>query len=117
MEQFAIYLWSISTNLQSMCLINGLFGIFLGGFLWFLAQGDSDGESFLPVLKNWFISGCVCIVLFALIPDRQSLALIFAYPYIKSGVQNVTQSKQMQKLSQVSTLYLDKVIKDLQKTN
>lgn len=125
MEQFAIYLWSIVDQVKFVFAPIVGMGLFAGIFTMFVAttfklndvsKTDIGAEKYFSIGKKISISFCILLVLGSLIPSKQDIALIFAYPYIKSGVQNVTQSKQMQKLNQVSILYLDKVIKDLQKT-
>ena len=59
--------------------------------------------------------GAITIGLAVFIPSKQDLALIFAYPYLKTGVQNVAQSKTVSKLQTVANKYLDKIIADLDK--
>ena len=70
-----------------------------------------------PTIKAGIIAGLIHIVLALFIPSKQDLALIFAYPYMKAGVEQAAQSETVKKLTTISTKYLDKVIADLEKTN
>ena len=116
-EQWAIYWWSISTNLQGGLVGFGiatiLFGMILFPALAMMEEGD------FPVTKviTSVIVGAFMCSLAGLIPSKQDLALIFAYPYMKAGVEQAAQSETVKKLTTISTKYLDKVIADLEKTN
>ena len=124
-EQLAIYLWSISDNVRGWCtFFTGVSTlIFIVATL--ITCSFHDGyhtsdelKEFWSGLKNvsiftgkmLIISGAISLML----PSKQDLALIFAYPYIKSGVTQVVASPQAKKLNDIGSLYLDKVAKDLQ---
>lgn len=119
-EQFLIYLWSVSENVRILLGNIGYLLLTLTGLSYFMmmpVSGCLDWDTikinWLSINKKLLIVGIITTVLCSFIPSKQDLALIFTYPYIKKGVVNVAQSKQMQKLSEVSNLHLDKVIKDL----
>ena len=61
--------------------------------------------------------GMFSFILAIFIPSKQDLALIFAYPYMKAGIEQAAQSETVKKLTTISTKYLDKVIADLEKTH
>ena len=113
-EQLAIYLWSISTNIS-----NGLVGIGIAiiifGFVLFPAIAMMEDGDF-PTVKviSSAIVGVIMFALSGLVPSKQDLALIFAYPYLKSGAEQAIQSETMKKIATISSKYLDKVIVDLE---
>ena len=116
-EQWVIYWWSISTNLQGGLVGIGI-AIIICGIILFPAMAMMEDEDF-PVTKvtTSVIIGAIMCSLAGLIPSKQDLALIFAYPYMKAGVEQAAQSETVKKLTTISTKYLDKVIADLEKTN
>lgn len=115
MEQFAIYLWSISENVQTLLVAMGLMTAFTGPML-ACAVAATNSEDFpkKDALRCITI-GAITIGLSVFIPAKQDLALIFAYPYLKAGVQNVAQSETISKLQTAASKYLDKIIADLDK--
>lgn len=122
-EQLAIYLWSISEGLCGYLVGLSLLGCIGGGitaFIGFTTSGcrgvsEDMTKNIYRYGKNAFIVGLLIGGMTILIPSKQDLALIFTYPTLKSGVTTAINSKQMQKLNKASILYLDKVIKDLEK--
>lgn len=114
MEQFAIYLWSISENLQILLASIGGFGVVIGAML---ALGLLiDQEEYPKIPATVITVGVISLILAALIPDKRDLAVILLYPAAKEGVQKVVQSETAQQLHEVGRLYLPKKIKEL-KTN
>jgi hypothetical protein len=113
-EQLAIYLWSISTNIS--CGLGGIgIAIIIFGFVLFPAiEMMEDGD--FPTVKviSSAIVGVIMFALSGLVPSKQDLALIFAYPYLKSGAEQAIQSETMKKITTISSKYLDKVIVDLE---
>lgn len=113
MEQFAIYLWSIVENIQCLLCIAGIV-MMLGGPLITISMAATMDEDFpAKGMAKCIITGIILLFLTSLIPSKQDLALIFAYPYLKSGVQNIAQSETVSKLQTVSSKYLDKIIAEL----
>ena len=117
-EQWAIYWWSISDNIQMYLGIAGAMCLFVLPLIGMALSADIDTEEYAwPVVKTGIITGIIQLTLCVCIPAKQDLALIFAYPYIKAGVEQAAQSETVKKLSTISTKYLDKVIADLEKAN
>lgn len=118
-EQWAIYWWSILENVQTFLIITGIITIIMGPFIGsFLCYSDSDTEKAGKVtIVSGLVIGMLSFILAVFIPSKQDLALIFAYPYMKAGVEQAAQSETVKKLTTISTKYLDKVIADLEKTN
>lgn len=113
-EQLAIYLWSISTNIS--CGLVGIgIAIIIFGFVLFPAIAMMEDGDF-PTVKviSSAIVGAIMCALSGLVPSKQDLALIFAYPYLKSGAEQAIQSETMKKITTISSKYLDKVIADLE---
>lgn len=117
-EQWAIYWWSISTNVQGGLVGLGIATI-LFGIILFPALAMMEEEENFPATKviTSVIVGVIMCSLAGLIPSKRDLALIFAYPYMKTGVEQAAQSETVKKLTTISTKYLDKVIADLEKTD
>ena len=117
-EQWAIYWWSISTNIQCGLIALGA-GIMLFGVIMFPVFSMMEDDDKFPIQKIVYslIVGILMCLLGGLVPSKQDLALIFAYPYMKAGVEQAAQSETVKKLTTISTKYLDKVIADLEKTN
>lgn len=117
-EQWAIYWWSIAENIQTfLCIVGTLtvvMGPFIGGFL--CSDEDTAKAGSITVVSG-IVIGVLSFILAVFIPSKQDLALIFAYPYMKAGVEQAAQSETVKKLTTISTKYLDKVIADLEKTN
>lgn len=117
MEQIAIYLWSISENIKISVCIAGCFLLMGSPFLFMFAElGVLDWKSAkdaLPLFKKILITGSVLIILSLLIPAKKDLALIFLYPHIKNGTETVVKSETMNKMKQLTNLYLDEQIKNL----
>ena len=79
---------------------------------------DSDTEKAgVVTIVSSLVIGMFSFILAIFIPSKQDLALIFAYPYMKAGVEQAAQSETVKKLTTISTKYLDKVIIDLEKVN
>lgn len=117
-EQWAIYWWSIAENIKTFLIITGLLLALVGPFIGALLCSDSDtakvgGATVISTL----IIGVLNITLAVFIPSKQDIALMFAYPYMKAGVEQAAQSETVKKLTTISTKYLDKVIADLEKAN
>ena len=117
-EQWAIYWWSISENIQTFLVIIGLLlvmmGPFIGGLMWSTSDTEKYGKA---TVVSSLVIGLFSFILALFIPSKQDLTLIFAYPYMKAGVEQAAQSETMKKLTTISNKYLDKVIADLEQTN
>ena len=117
-EQWAIYWWSIAENVQTFLIITGItlviMGLFIGGMLCTDENTEKAGKA---TLVSGLVIGMLSLMIAIFIPAKQDLALIFAYPYMKAGVEQAAQSETVKKLTTISTKYLDKVIADLEKTN
>jgi len=117
-EQWAIYWWSISESTREFLTISGVvilvMGPFIGSILWSESSTEKIGK--VTVISGLVI-GILNLILSVFIPSKQDLALIFAYPYMKAGVEQAAQSETVKKLTTISTKYLDKVIADLEKAN
>lgn len=117
-EQWAIYWWSIAENISCFLASVGVASLLLGPLIGSLLLSDSTTDKYgAPVIFNGVIVGLISILLAVFVPSKQDLALIFAYPYMKAGVEQAAQSETVKKLTTISTKYLDKVIADLEKTN
>jgi hypothetical protein len=117
-EQWAIYWWSISENIQMYLGISGIVFLCIVPIIGMGLASCRDTEDYAwPTIKVGIIAGLIHIVLALFVPSKQDLALIFAYPYMKAGVEQAAQSETVKKLSIISTKYLDKVIADLEKAN
>lgn len=117
-EQWAIYWWSISENIRLYLGISGAILLCVVPIIGIALASDRDTEEYgWPTIKVGIIAGLLHIILSLFIPSKQDLALIFAYPYMKAGVEQAAQSETVKKLTTISTKYLDKVIADLEKTN
>lgn len=115
-EQIEIYLWSISENVRTLIGMIGI--ILLMGSPFTLALADTDYykhdvKNVIPLFKKVLISGLLLLMFSLLIPIKKDLALIFLYPHIKNGTETVVKSETMNKMKQLTNLYLDKQIKDL----
>lgn len=117
-EQWAIYWWSIAENVQTFLIITGvmlvIMGPFIGGLMWSDERTEKAGKA---TVVSSIITGMLSVIIALFIPSKQDLALIFAYPYMKAGVEQAAQSETVKKLTTISTKYLDRVIADLEKTN
>jgi len=112
-EQLIIYLWSISENAS---IAFGVSSIVLGIGSICLTIGAFSNE-----ISKWWL--CTWIVAFfflfmtIFIPSKQDLALIWAYPYLKNGVSQVAQNKELNKLPDnimsLTNTYLEKQIKEI----
>lgn len=117
-EQWAIYWWSISESIRLYLGIGGAILLCVVPIIGIALASDRDTEEYgWPTIKAGIIAGILHIFLSLFIPSKQDLALIFAYPYMKAGVEQAAQSETVKKLSTISTKYLDKVIADLEKAN
>lgn len=114
MEQLAIYLWSISENLQTLLRAIGGFGVSIGA-LWMLCL-LVEKEEYSKTATIVFTVGIISLILAAFIPNKQDLAVILLYPAAKEGISKCVQSETAQQLHEVGKLYLQKKIKEL-KTN
>ena len=109
-EQWAIYWWSIIDNIKFFLITMGVCILIIGSFI------AAISESLKGTIAS-IITGTIVLFMAVFIPLKQDLALIFAYPYMKAGVEQAAQSETVKKLSTISTKYLDKVIADLEKAN
>lgn len=117
-EQCAIYWWSISESIRLYLGIGGAILLCVVPIIGIALASDRDTEEYgWPTIKVGIIAGILHIFLSLFIPSKQDLALIFAYPYMKAGVEQAAQSETVKKLTTISTKYLDKVIADLEKTH
>ena len=117
-EQWAIYWWSVLENIQTFLVITGLILALVGPFIGALLCSDSDTAKYGgATIISSLVMGGLGIMLAVFIPSKQDMALMFAYPYMKAGVEQAAQSETVKKLTTISTKYLDKVIADLEKTN
>lgn len=114
-EQLAIYLWSISENLSCGLVGIGIaviiFGIVFSPAIAMMEDGDFP---FGKVVASCVV-GTILLSLSGLIPRKQDIALIFAYPYLKAGAEQAVQSEAVKKITTISNKYLDKVIMDLER--
>lgn len=119
MEQFCIYLWAISENIRNFMLIVGLIPLIIAPFLFPLLYEctDMDFEKIVPIFIKTLVSGIVLVLLAMLIPSKQDLALMFMFPYVKQGTETVIKSETMNKMKQMTNLYLDEQIRNLSKGN
>jgi hypothetical protein len=119
-EQFIIYLWSISENVQLFLFLTGVFGTIFGTIGAAIICCESVSKwRFTSILVPII---CVFMLLFSnLIPSKNDIALIWAYPYIKQGAIQVVSNEQVKKLPdnvlKVANTYLEKTLKDLDKEN
>lgn len=115
MEQFYIYLWSISENVTMFLLLIGIFLLITSPFLFlFLSElGDMTYKEVIPIFTKTIISGLIILIFSILIPSKQDIALLFMYPYIKQGTETVIKSETLNKMKQITNLYLDEQIKNL----
>jgi hypothetical protein len=113
-EQLAIYLWSISTNISYGLVGIGIAVIIFGFVLFPAIAMMEDGDFPTEKVISSTIVGFIMFALSGLVPSKQDLALIFAYPYLKSGAEQAIQSETMKKIATISSKYLDKVIADLE---
>lgn len=109
-EQLAVYLWSISENVQFTMIMLGLITL-IAGITYTAMTYDGESKLGLALSIMLLIFGLVNLTGAGLIPDKNDLAIITAVPYAKQAIQ----SKQMSQINEASTLYLDKLIKDLKK--
>lgn len=114
MEQIAIYLWSISEGIKNGAFICGIPLLLFTMFPF--VEYDSDANEFKrlkPLLKKTFAVSLILLIFALLIPSKKDLALILTYPYIKNGTETVVKSETMNKMKQLTNLYLDEQIKNL----
>lgn len=128
-EQLAIYLWSISENIKFSIITAGFVALVLGNIISLtkadvdkseLSYTDKKYETKVEKIQKELIrnvitcttTGALLLLTAGIIPSKQDLALIFAYPYLKSGAEQVIQSETMNKLVTISNKYLDEVIKE-----
>ena len=117
-EQWAIYWWSISEGIQTFLIITGIMLVIIGPFIGgMLCTEENTAKAGGATIISGLVIGMLSFIIAIFIPSKQDLALIFAYPYIKAGVEQAAQSETVKKLTTISTKYLDKVIADLEKTN
>lgn len=116
MEQIVIFLWSISEGIKTSLNVIGVI-LFVGSpFTLTLANTDyyeCDVKNVIPLFKKILITGLLLLTFSRLIPDKKDLALISLYPHIKNGTETVVKSETMNKMKQLTTLYLDEQIKNL----
>ena len=117
-EQWAIYWWSIAENIQTFLIITGIMLVIMGPFIGgMLCTDENTAKAGGATIVSGLVIGMLSLIIAIFIPSKQDLALIFAYPYMKAGVEQAAQSETVKKLTTISTKYLDKVIADLEKTN
>ena len=117
-EQWAIYWWSISEGIQTFLIITGIMLVIMGPFIGcMLCTAEDTEKAGKATIVSGLVIGMFSFILAIFIPSKQDLALIFAYPYMKAGVEQAAQSETVKKLTTISTKYLDKVIADLEKAN
>ena len=114
-EQLAIYLWSISENLSCGLVGIGIAVIILGIVLFPAIAMMEDGDFPFGKVVASCVVGAIFMSLSGLIPRKQDIALIFAYPYLKAGAEQAVQSEAVKKITTISNKYLDKVIMDLER--
>lgn len=115
MEQFLIYLWSISEGISFLLFIIALLSSFV--VIYLLLVVAFDGAIEWDEVKSYMYKSVAIAITFAIlcaaIPSKQDLALIFLYPSIKQGTINVVQSDTTKKMVEVLNGYLDKQLKEL----
>ena len=121
MEQFYIYLWSISENVKwifDSIVFLSFIGIICSPLVCAMFSDLDDSPA--DILKKskrsvitFIIVGSISFLIGNLIPSKQDLALIWTYPYIKQGTEKVINSATSKKLLDVTNAYLDKQLKDL----
>lgn len=117
-EQWAIYWWSIAESIQTYLIIGGFVAATIVPVVGAVLCSESDtAKAGVITIISGLVVGILSLMLAVFIPSKQDLALIFAYPYMKAGVEQAAQSETVKKLTTISTKYLDKVIADLEKAN
>ena len=115
MEQFLIYLWSISEGVRFILFMIGLAAIVIISFVMICFIMDEYVK--WDEIKSYVFKGTTIaltsFILCVAIPSKQDLALIFLYPSIKQGTLNVVQSDTTKKMVEVLNGYLDKQLKEL----
>lgn len=115
MEQFLIYLWSISEGIRFLLFVVALLSSSV--IIYLLLAGAFNGTFEWDEVKSYVYKGATLIAVFSIlcaaIPSKQDLALIFLYPSIKQGTLNVVQSDTTKKMVEVLNGYLDKQLKEL----
>lgn len=114
MEQFLIYLWSITENFSEYLFNIGMVTIFAGSLICVLISICEEKE--YPPVRNilkCIITGLILVFLNTLIPSKQDLALIFLYPHIKSGAEIVVKSETSKKMLDLVNIYLDTQLNEL----
>ncbi len=71
-------------------------------------------EVYKKLFLFWVKLGFVLLLAGVLLPNSNTIALMAAIPLLQKGVTTTIQNIQIQKILDISNLYLDKVIKDLQ---
>lgn len=117
MEQFLIYLWSISNQISAVLFFVGAASI-ITVIITLVTQlpcavDDSEMDQIKRIILTPGIIGVIAFTLCSLIPSKQDLALIFLYPKIKQGTINAVQSDTTKKMVEVLNGYLDKQLKEL----
>lgn len=110
-EQLLLYLWSISDSIRDV--IFGLASVGLA--ISFIGCLGSYAEQHIKLGRKFITCGIICImflVLGSLMPKKNDLALIFLYPYAKSGTEQVLKSDTAKKMKEVVDLYLDSKIQE-----
>jgi len=130
-EQFAIYLWSISESIREVIITLNIISIILfalAGIFYLVFKGEEfsnrrfgeDDKDYLYaknvslIIQSKFYLIVVVVVfsglLTALIPSKQDIAIIWAYPYIKAGVTSEKVQAIPNKVLDLANGYLDKEI-------
>lgn len=118
-EQFMVYLWSISSGIKMFLYLTGAITGLISFIVIICFLGCSYDEKKLKT-KHWFLLLIPIILFFnifisILIPSKQDLALIWAYPAIKSGITNKKVIQIPEKILDLTNKYLDEQIKNINK--
>lgn len=114
MEQFLIYLWSISEGIRFLLFIVVITSIVISiGICVGVAMDDYGWDEVKSYVHKGIAVAAVFSILCIATPSKQDLALIFLYPSIKQGTLNVVQSDTTKKMVEVLNGYLDKQLKEL----
>ena len=126
-EQFLLYLWCISKSVCGLLNFIGVItviGFIIVGIVILAFYFENDWEEHrikcIKLIEKCILSFCLslcCFLTSALIPSKNDLALIWAYPILKQNIMQKDVKTIPSKILDVSNLYLDKIKKDLEQTN
>lgn len=132
-EQFVIYLWSISESVKAFVSVLATMTLFAGPFIVsYIWENESNKNPYQrcteefenheeKIKKKAWHRIIVCVIISfilgltaILIPSKKDLALILAYPYLKSSTEHTIQSGPIKKITKIANKYLDKIMLGLE---